>query len=476
MIVKGASRGAPKRLAAHLRRTDTNGRVSILELQSPHDSLKEAFRDWQFLAGGTRGSKGLYHANIDPHTSYPMTEKQWRRAADILEKELGLEGHPRAIVLHEKKGRQHIHVVWQRTNSETMTLASDSWNYRAHERASARMEEEFGHERVPGKHDKRDRSLQPEFPQSKVNHAEWQQGERSGLDPVARKDAITDLYRHCDSGKAFHAALEKQGYILARGDRRDFVIVDRAADVLSLGRQVQGVRAKELRAFMADVKRASLPDVDQARALQRQQERARQGGDRSQGTDERARKPPHRPDTADVVRALKERHKEERKKLRETQAGEVAQLRRVLARERKEKLDNQKALQGAERRRLRERQQKERRGVVAAMKRRMNRKRAKQQDVARLRARHRLADRQKQERADLRARLTAEARAEILDLKDRHAQKLREDAQRYGAERKRYLQEEEAARRLLEEQEKRAREKEKQRARDGPRRPRGRAR
>src|SRR4051812_1614801 len=122
MIIKGHSRGSPAKLAKHLLRADTNERVSILELQSPAGELKEAFRDWQVLAEGTKGTKGLYHANIDPEAHYKMTPEQWTRAVDVLEEELGLKGHPRAVVMHEKEGRQHIHVVWQRTDLETMTL------------------------------------------------------------------------------------------------------------------------------------------------------------------------------------------------------------------------------------------------------------------------------------------------------------------------------------------------------------------
>ena len=136
MIIKGGSRAAPGPLAWHLQRRDTNEKVEILELQSPAPSLGEAFRDWQILSEGTRGFKGLYHANIDPAKDYTMTRDQWQRAVDVLEKELGLEGQPRAVVMHEKYGREHIHVVWARTDIDEMVLRSDSQNYLAHERAS----------------------------------------------------------------------------------------------------------------------------------------------------------------------------------------------------------------------------------------------------------------------------------------------------------------------------------------------------
>ncbi|MCC5981165.1 MAG: relaxase/mobilization nuclease domain-containing protein [Oceanicaulis sp.] len=268
MIIKGKSRGGPKQLATHLLRADTNERVTVLELQSTHTELADAFKEWQMIAGGTQGKRGLYHANIDPDARYTMTAEQWHRSVEVLERELGLDGQPRAVVLHEKHGRQHLHVVWQRTDIETMTLVSDSQNYRAHEDASKALEEEFGHERVPGKHSKRDpdRAL----PEAEINHAEWQQAERTGIDPRVFKDQVTMLYQASDSGAAFQQALDAQGLIIARGDRRGFVLVDPYGEVHSLARQIRGVTATDLRAFMADIDSGALPDVAAAKAFQRE--------------------------------------------------------------------------------------------------------------------------------------------------------------------------------------------------------------
>ncbi|MEO7863452.1 MAG: hypothetical protein ABIU05_24050, partial [Nitrospirales bacterium] len=66
MIIKGNSRGGASQLARHLLRADTNERVKIIELQSPLDDLGDALRDWQLISAGTKGTKGLYHANISP--------------------------------------------------------------------------------------------------------------------------------------------------------------------------------------------------------------------------------------------------------------------------------------------------------------------------------------------------------------------------------------------------------------------------
>lgn len=326
MIIKGASRAGPKQLSRHLTRTDTNERVAVLELQSPTGSLHEALRDWQTLADGTRGIKGLYHANIDPAAQYQMTPEQWARAVDVLEQELGLQGQPRVVIMHEKNERQHIHVVWQRTDIDTMTLRSDSQNYQAHERASSRLEREFGHELVPGKHAKRDRDAQPEFPSSEITHAEWQQSERSGIDPRARKDQITSLYEASDTGTAFKAALADAGYTLAQGDRRDFVLIDQNGEVLSLRRQIAGMTAKDLRSFMADVPQIDLPTVAEARALQRE---------RGQGTTPEEQSPANADDEKVQARidalteAINARHAEERTKQDYRHGCEIDDLQRA---------------------------------------------------------------------------------------------------------------------------------------------------
>jgi hypothetical protein len=92
---------------------------------------------------------------------------------------------------------------------------------------------------------------------------------RSGIDPVAMKAELTDLWKSSDNGQAFAAALDERGYVLARGDRRDFCVVDSAGTAHSLARRLDGVKAAEVRAFMGDVDRDKLPSVAEARTEQR---------------------------------------------------------------------------------------------------------------------------------------------------------------------------------------------------------------
>lgn len=474
MIIKGASRAGPRQLARHLQRADTNERVQVVQLDSPTESLLEAFRDWQLLASGTRGDKGLYHANIDPDARYPMTAEQWKRAVDVLEKELGLEGQPRAVVMHEKHCRQHVHVVWQRTDIDTMKLISDSFNYKAHERASLALEKEFGHEIVPGKHAKRDREKQPDLPKAEISHAEWQQGERAGIDPRAFKDAITELHRRSDTGRAFQLALEERGLLLAKGDRRDYVIIDANGQVYSLARQIKGVTAKDLREFMSDIDRDAIPSVEQvkARLLERERSQGVEAGvpDQTNAEAERIK----------LEAALKARHEQEARELKATQATEHARTMRIIDAEIAEKLKNFDAVQEAARQQYDRAHTPKRDGIDGlffALRTLLTPTRVAEEERERHDARDTFIDQQDAKREAYANTLREDKEAALKDLSDRHAEQRRQHAARLDEERTRHIQDLEEAERRRGEFEQRRQEQlqaEQERSRDGP--PLGRAR
>jgi hypothetical protein len=97
--------------------------------------------------------------------------------------------------------------------------------------------------------------------------AEKAQAEATGLTPEQRREDITAAYKAADNAAAFRQALEDKGYILARGDRRGFVVVDGHGDVHSLSRYVDGASAKDIRAKLKDLPASDLPSVDAAKEL-----------------------------------------------------------------------------------------------------------------------------------------------------------------------------------------------------------------
>lgn len=271
MIIKGKSRSGPGALAMHLGNAEKNERISLIETKGTvATDLRGALVEMDALAAGTNCQKPLYHAAISPEPPHRLTPEQREEAVNALEQKLGLDGHARLVVLHEKLGREHIHVVWSRIEVENMRSVSDSHNYRKHEEVSRDLEQRFGHERVQGAHAERDDVARPDRTPSR---AELRQEERTGITGKEVKREVTEAFRMSDNAEAFKAALEDKGYILAQGDRRDFVVVDRAGGVHSLARRIEGVKAKELREFMAPIDRESLPTVETARELQERLER-----------------------------------------------------------------------------------------------------------------------------------------------------------------------------------------------------------
>lgn len=267
MIIKGKSVGGAKRLAIHLTRVDTNERAEVREIFGvAAEDLRGALLEMEAVASGSRTGKPFYHASINTRADERLSEQQRAFAISELEKKLGLSGQPRVVVVHEKEGREHCHIVWSRIDLDRMAAISDSHNYRKHEEVARDLERTFGHERVQGAHAEREGKERPDRTPS---HAEMLAAERGAVSPQDAKTLVTVLWRGSDSGQSFKAALERHEWVLARGDRRDFVVIDHEGGTHSLARRVEGAKAKDIRARMADVNPDSLPSVAEARAIQR---------------------------------------------------------------------------------------------------------------------------------------------------------------------------------------------------------------
>lgn len=260
MIIKGGSRAGASDLAAHLQRVDTNERMEILGIRGTvARELEGALREMEAVSSGTRCKNPLYHASINVPIHERLGIDGWERAVDRLEEELGLTGQPRAVVMHEKLGREHVHVVWGRVRTDTLVAVADSHNYRKHELVARELEREFGHERVQGAHAERDGVPRPD---RTLSHAEHQIAERTGVDPKAVKAEITALWQAADGAEAFLSELEAAGYRPALGGRRQYVVLDHAGTVHSLSRRIDGARAADLRQAFADVDPGRFPSVE----------------------------------------------------------------------------------------------------------------------------------------------------------------------------------------------------------------------
>ena len=138
-------------------------------------------------------------------------------------------------------------------------------DYYTHERVARALEERFNLERTKSRHGMQ-HGNDPRPPRA-PDVQDYRMAEKAGTTPQERKALITDAWRQSDSKEGFKAAVSDAGYVLANGDKRDFVLVDMAGGVHSVARQIDGVTAKQVRERLGDLS-SELPSVADAKTIQ----------------------------------------------------------------------------------------------------------------------------------------------------------------------------------------------------------------
>lgn len=259
MILNANERGNAGELAKHLLNDRDNEHVELHELRGfVSETLSGAMKEVEAVARGTRCQKFLFSVSLNPPEAETPSIEAFERAAAKIEKDLGLEGQPRAIVFHEKEGRRHAHVIWSKIDGQEMKAINLSFYKRKLTEISKQLYLEHGWELPKGLRDKQNRD-----PLS-FTLAEWQQAKRAKHDPKQMKAMIRECWTQSDDRKSFEAALRKNGLWLARGDRRGYVAIDWRGEVYSLSRTT-GAKTKELKARLGIPK--DLPKTDDVKAL-----------------------------------------------------------------------------------------------------------------------------------------------------------------------------------------------------------------
>lgn len=276
MVTKGKCRGNGGQLADYLL-SSKNDRAEVLEVtgtSNPAD-LKSSLLEMALTATGTKSKAGLYHAQINPDPKEPLlTAEQWQQAADILAKSLGLEGQRRAIVIHEKDGRTHAHIVFERYQegkgkNGNGILWDDKDNYQKHQQASRSMEKAFNHERTPEKAD--------------LKHV---QNERK----IDVKETLTALWeKHTDPAE-FVKAARGLGYEIAAGEeRRPFKVITPEGRSLDLVRQITTAKTKDV-AERLNAIRKDLWTEKEALKLAQEREQEQAAAARAKTAEEKAQR------------------------------------------------------------------------------------------------------------------------------------------------------------------------------------------
>ncbi len=259
MILKGNRRGGAAQLALHLLNADDNEHVTIHELRGfIADDLTGALMESYAMSRGTQCKKFLYSLSLNPPETESVPVEVFEKAVSAIEKKLGFEGQPRAIVFHEKEGRRHAHCVWSRIDAREMKAIDPSYDklqLRDMSRAIY-LEQKWKMPRGLMNSEERD--------PTNFTMAEWQQARCQGLDPRTIKATIQECWAVSDSRTAFASVLKERGYFLAKGDKRGAVVVDWRGEVYAVARMAN-VRAKDVSARLGDC--SDLPTVGETKAM-----------------------------------------------------------------------------------------------------------------------------------------------------------------------------------------------------------------
>lgn len=258
MILKGSQRGGGQNLAVHLMKLDDNEHMELHELRGfTADDLKGAFKEAEATSLGTKCSQYLFSLSLSPPEDARPGVSDFEDAIERIEERLGLEGQPRVVVFHEKEGRRHAHCVWSRIDADTMTARQLSFFKTKLMGISRDLYLEHGW-KMPGGIERAGNRNPTNF-----TLAEWQQAKRSGLDPRWLKETVQSCWNRSDGMRAFQGALESHSLLLAKGDRRGFVVLDHNGEVHALARQLD-VKTKDIGARLGSPD--ALPSVDTAKA------------------------------------------------------------------------------------------------------------------------------------------------------------------------------------------------------------------
>lgn len=233
---------------SHTRNLTTNDPDQALyAMYRTAEREKELKRSAGLWTGGEKCRRPVITFSLSWALSEDPTREHMIETGRAYQAHLGLAEHQALYVAHNDEDYKHLHIILNRVHPQTgMVAALKRTKLKSSEFALA-YEEKHGihcHQRVENWEKRR----QGQF----TTYREQQLSDR---------ERITELYRQSDSGKAWVAALRAEGYELAEG--RKIMIVTPDGKQHDLSRQVDGARARDIRAKLAGV---ILRDIKAVRA------------------------------------------------------------------------------------------------------------------------------------------------------------------------------------------------------------------
>jgi hypothetical protein len=271
MIDKGKIRGDGGQLIAYIlqgkegERAELGSAIGFAQYH-PNPIIAARLLD-EAAAAKTNCKKPWFHAQIRLAPGEDLSNEKWEAIIERQEQRHGFEGLPRIWSFHidERTGERHLHVAWYRIDLDReRPFAVDPGLYKKDlNRLSRQFEREYGLRQVSSERQPHDRARYAE-------RNEVEESRRIGTDVRAIRNAVLEAFERSDSGRAFKAAIQAQGFELAQGERRNcFVIIDQAGGHHALNKKLTGKTLAEIERRFADLDRRSLPSVEKAQEMQR---------------------------------------------------------------------------------------------------------------------------------------------------------------------------------------------------------------
>jgi hypothetical protein len=262
MIAKGTTHADGAILARYLVTGKERERAELWELRGfACTGIVAAFRSVHVMAAATKCLAPFFHVSVRNADEDNLDRSQWELVANSLERMLGLTDQPRAVAFHtaEDTGFAHMHIAWSRINEETLTAKPLPFFKQRLKQACRELENQLGLTLVPN-----ERRSSIRFAPTR---SEEEQARRLGVDVHATRECIRKCFERSDCGRSFRDALAQEGLVLARGDRRDFLVVNRARGIHALGKRIVGMTAAHIRDRLADLSVEAMPTLEQAREV-----------------------------------------------------------------------------------------------------------------------------------------------------------------------------------------------------------------
>ena len=186
-----------------------------------------------------------------------LESEYFEQAIEAAEQRLGLSGHSRVVVFHEKQGRMHAHCVWSRlyADPETGKLKAKNLPFDRVRLQELSKELYLQHGwKLPKRLEQQEITSE-----QKYTRAEWLQFKRSGVDPEYDKAAIRKAYEASNNLDELKDRLKKAGFLLCNGKRSFLALNMQTLEPTALTRAT-GQRIKAIKEKCGDGK--SLPSLE----------------------------------------------------------------------------------------------------------------------------------------------------------------------------------------------------------------------